>query len=243
MYNFVSSPIHIFVGCQHTTINFSKRYCFLGSFSSGFDKFSPTGLFQKSTKPFKGGWPCIDGFILLLCALRLYETVKCLMAILYLAKWQRFVCSTKNFYYKCHRSGYFGYFENFSCEQSTYLSNAYSLQSWCGQLRKQPSHPSWSHMTRSGKTPKLLMRDSPGSPKVSSRGLIPHKITCTKNIWGALSSGVDGFSFSCPCQELKKTIERSIAWRNIPEIWNNEGNNLTNVLHLIVPFLKYCNSL
>ena len=62
VYNFVSSQNHIFVSCQHTTINFSKRYCFLGSFSSGFDKFSPTGLFQKLTKPFKGGWPCIDGF-------------------------------------------------------------------------------------------------------------------------------------------------------------------------------------
>ena len=59
----------------------------------------------------------------------------------------------------------------------------------------------------------------------------------------ALSSGVDGFSFTCLCQELKKTIERSIAWRIVPEIWNNEGTNLTNVLHLIVPFLKYCNPL
>ena len=95
---------------------------------------------------------------------------------------KRIVCSTKKFCYKCHRSGYFGYIENFSCEQCTYLSNAYSSQSWCGQLRKQPSHPSWSHMTKSGKTPKLLTRDSTGSPKVSSRGLIPHKITCTKNI-------------------------------------------------------------
>ena len=28
---------------------------------------------------------------------------------------------------------------------------------------------------------------------------------------GALSSGVGGFSFTCLCQELKKTIERSIA--------------------------------
>ena len=62
MYNFVSSPNHIFVSCQHTTIKFSKRYWFLGSFSSGFDTFSPTGLFQKLIKPFKGGWPCIDGF-------------------------------------------------------------------------------------------------------------------------------------------------------------------------------------
>ena len=38
-------------------------------------------------------------------------------------------------------------------------------------------------LTKSGKTPKLLTRDSTGSPKVSSRGLIPHKIACTKNIW------------------------------------------------------------
>ena len=118
MYNFVSSPNHIFVSCQHTAIKFSKRYWFLGSFSSGFDKFSPTGLFQKSTKPFKGGWPCIDGF-------GYYFRVPwgCMKQwsvwwrFCALQKWQkRFVCSTKNFYYKCHRSRYFEYIKNFSCE-------------------------------------------------------------------------------------------------------------------------------
>ena len=118
MYNFVSSPNHIFVSCQHTTINFSKRYWFLGSFSSGFDKFSPTGLFQKLTKPFKGGWPCIDGFGY--CFRVPWGCMKqwsVWWRFCALQKWQkRFVCSTKNFYFKCHRSRYFEYIKNFSCE-------------------------------------------------------------------------------------------------------------------------------
>ena len=118
MYNFVSSPNHIFVSCQHTTINFSKRYWFLGSFSSGFDKFSPTGLFQKLTKPFKGGWPCIDGFGY--CFRVPWSCMKqwsVWWRFCALQKWQkRFVCSTKIFYFKCHRSRYFEYIKNFSCE-------------------------------------------------------------------------------------------------------------------------------
>ena len=41
-----------------------------------------------------------------------------------------------------------------------------------------------SHLTKSGKTPKLLVRESTGSSKVSSRGLIPfsntyHRMICT----------------------------------------------------------------
>ena len=83
---------------------------------------------------------------------------------------------------KCHRSGYFSHIENFSCEQCTFLNNTYGLQSSCGPLRKQPSHP--LHLTKLGKTPKLLMRASTSSSKVSSRGLIPfsntyHGIICT----------------------------------------------------------------
>ena len=38
-------------------------------------------------------------------------------------------------------------------KQCAYLNNAFGLQSWCGPLRKQPSHP--SHMTKSGKPLKL----------------------------------------------------------------------------------------
>ena len=118
MNNFVSSPNHIFVSCQHTTINFSKRYWFLGSFSSGFDKFSPTGLFQKLTKPFKGGWPCIDGFGYYFRVPRsCMKQWSVWWRFCALQKWQkRFVCSTKNFYFKCHRSRYFEYIKNFSCE-------------------------------------------------------------------------------------------------------------------------------
>ena len=37
-----------------------------------------------------------------------------------------------------------------------------------------------SHLTKSGKTPKLLMRESTGSSKVSSRGLIPFLIPVTE---------------------------------------------------------------
>ena len=46
MYDLVSSPTHIFVSCQHTTIKVSKRYWFQGSFSSGFDNFSPLVFFK-----------------------------------------------------------------------------------------------------------------------------------------------------------------------------------------------------
>ena len=45
IYNFVSSPNDIFVSCQHTTIKVSKRCGFQGSFSSGFDHFSPAVFF------------------------------------------------------------------------------------------------------------------------------------------------------------------------------------------------------
>ena len=173
MYNFVSSRNHIFVSCQHTAIKFSKRYWFLGSFSSGFDKFSPTYLFQKLTKPFKGGWPCIDGF-------GYYFRVPwgCMKQwsvwwrFCALQKWQkRFVCLTKIFYFKCHRSRYFEYIKNFSCEKMYLFEQRFWLAAWCGPLRKQPSHP--SHMiTKSGKP----LKNSTGSPKVSSRGLISHEL-------------------------------------------------------------------
>ena len=86
MYNFVSSPNHIFVSCQHTTIKVSKRYGFQGSFSSGFDNFSPAGLFQKLAKPREGVWPCIDGFGYDFRVLWGGMTAKCLMATFCLAK-------------------------------------------------------------------------------------------------------------------------------------------------------------
>ena len=81
---------------------------------------------------------------------------------------------------KCHRSGYFSHIENFSCEQCTFLNNAYGVQSSCGPLRKQSSHP--LHFKKLSKTPKLLMRESTGSTKVSSRGLIPFSNTYHKRI-------------------------------------------------------------
>ena len=181
MYNFVSSPNHIFVSCQHTAIKFSKRYWFLGSFSSGFDKFSPTGLFQKSTKPFKGGWPCIDGF-------GYYFRVPwgCMKQwsvwwrFCALQKWQkRFVCSTKNFYYKCHRSRYFEYIKNFSCETMCLFEQRFWLAAWCGPLRKQPSHP--SHMiTKSGKPLKKLDWFTEG---IFTWSYITRTRICTLNIW------------------------------------------------------------
>ena len=157
MYNFVSSPNHIFVSCPHTAIKFSKRYWFLGSFSSGFDKFSPTGLFHKLTKPFKGGWPYIDGF-------GYYFRVPwgCMKQwsvwwrFFALQKWQKiFVCSTKNFYYKCHRSRYFEYIKNFSCETMCLFEQRF----WLAVLMRTTEETAIT-----------------GSPKVSSRGLIPHKL-------------------------------------------------------------------
>ena len=81
---------------------------------------------------------------------------------------------------KCHRSGYFSHIENFSCEQCTFLNNAYGVQSSCGPLRKQSSHP--LHFKKLSKTLKLLMRESTGSSKVSSRGLIPFSNTYHKRI-------------------------------------------------------------
>ena len=120
--------------------------------------------------------------------MRRYETAKCLMAILCQAKMKEktYVFNEKK---KCHRSGYFSHIENFSCEQCTFLNNAYGVQSSCGPLRKQSSHP--LHFKKLGKTPKLLMRESINSSKVSSRGLIPfsntyHKRICTilcENNW------------------------------------------------------------
>ena len=86
MYDFVSSPNHIFVSCQHTTIKVSKFYRFQGSFSSGFDNFSPAGLFQKLAKPCEGVWPCIDGFVYDFRVLWGGMTAKCLMATFCLAK-------------------------------------------------------------------------------------------------------------------------------------------------------------
>ena len=68
------------------TIKVSKCYWFQGSFCSGFDNFSPAGLFQKLAKPCKGVWPCIDGFVYDFRVLWGGMTAKCLMATFCLAK-------------------------------------------------------------------------------------------------------------------------------------------------------------
>ena len=181
MYNFVSSPNHIFVSCQHTAIKFSKRYWFLGSFSSGFDKFSPTGLFQKLTKPFKGGWPCIDGFGY---CFRVPRSCMKQWSVWWrfcaLQKWQkRFVCSTKIFYFKCHRSRYFEYIKNFSCEKMYLFEQRFRLAAWCGPLRKQPSHPSsYDHEIR--ETSKKLDWFTEG---IFTWSYITRTRICTLNIW------------------------------------------------------------
>ena len=75
---------------------------------------------------------------------------------------------------KCHRSGYFSHIENFSCEQCNvpfWITLNYGLQSSCGPLRKQPSHPRES---------------TSGSSKVSLRGLIPFCNTYHKRICAIL---------------------------------------------------------
>ena len=138
------------------TIKVSKCYWFQGSFSSGFDNFSPAGLFQKLAKPCEGVWPCIDGFVYDFRVLWGGMTAKCLMATFCLAKMKEktYMFNEK----KCHRSGYFSHIENFSCEQCKvpfWISNIEYRsvqQSSCGPLRNQPSHPRES---------------TSGSPKVS----------------------------------------------------------------------------
>ena len=114
MYDIVSSPNHVFVSCHHTRpIKVSKCYWFQGSFSSGFDNFSPAGLFQKLAKPCEGVWPCIDG-LRFSCALRRYDSE------VFDGDFLPSKNEGKDLYVqrkKCHRSGYFSHIENFSCEQ------------------------------------------------------------------------------------------------------------------------------
>ena len=181
MYNFVSSPNHIFVSCQHTTINFSKRYWFLGSFSSGFDKFSPTGLFQKLTKPFKGGWPCIDGFGY--CFRVPWSCMKqwsVWWRFCALQKWQkRFVCSTKIFYFKCHRSRYFEYIKNFSCETMCLFEQRF----WLAVLLRtteETAITSFSYDHEIRETSKKLDWFTEG---IFTWSYITRTRICTLNIW------------------------------------------------------------
>ena len=116
MYNFVSSPNHIFVSCQHTTIKVSKRYGFQGSFSGGFDHFSPAVFFF--SKVGKTVWRCMTVCwwirIRFSCALRRYDS-EVFDGDFLPSKYEG-----KDLYVqqkKCHRSGFFSHIENFSCEQ------------------------------------------------------------------------------------------------------------------------------
>ena len=173
MYDFVSSPNHIFVSCQHTTIKVSKFYRFQGSFSSGFDNFSPAGLFQKLAKPCEGVWPCIDGFGYDFRVLWGGMTATCLMATFCPAKMKEKTCmfNGKN----AIDQGILATSKTLAVSNAMYLFEyrilniEVFLQPSCGPLRKQPSHPRESTF---------------GSSKVSLRGLIPfpnnyHERICT----------------------------------------------------------------
>ena len=200
MYNFVSSQNHIFVSCQHTAIKFSKRYWFLGSFSSGFDKFSPTYLFQKLTKPFKGGWPCIDGF-------GYYFRVPwgCMKQwsvwwrFCALQKWQkRFVCWTKNFYFKCHRSRYFEYIKNFSCETMCLFEQRF----WLAVLMRtteETAITSFSYDHEIRETSKKLDWFTEG---IFTWSYITRTRICTLNIWRWWWGGRASLSPLPPCKCL-----------------------------------------
>ena len=94
------------------TIKVSKRYWFQGSFSSGFDNFSPAVLFQKLAK----WWMTVYWWIRVRfsCALRRYDSE------VFDGDFLPSKNEGKDLYVqrkKCHRSGYFSHIENFSCEQ------------------------------------------------------------------------------------------------------------------------------
>ena len=108
------------------TLKVSELYWF----SSGFDEFSRTGLFQKLTKPCKGG-RCIDGYDF---RVPWGGVWKCLMAIKH-----------KHFYYKSINAidqGILSYIEDLSCERKPFMiwNNAWIVY-WVIVLHWIFSHP------------------------------------------------------------------------------------------------------
>ena len=103
---------------QHTTIKVSKRYWLYGSCSSGFDHFSPAGLFQKLAKPCKGGWPCIDEFGYdFRVPWGVWNNEVFDGDFLPSKNEGKDVYVQQQQQQKCHRSGYFSHIESFSSEQ------------------------------------------------------------------------------------------------------------------------------
>ena len=104
------------VSCQHTTIKISKRYGFQGSFSSGFDHFSPALFFFKS-------WQNrlrVDDRVLMVSDTTFVYLEAVWNSEVFDGSFLPSKNEGKDLYVqrkKCHRSGYFSHIENFSCEQ------------------------------------------------------------------------------------------------------------------------------
>ena len=124
VYNFASSPNHIVVNITPSklanVIDFKAHFPVV---SMNFRILVYFKSWLNRVRYCTGGWTCIDGFgddfrVPWSCM----KQRSVWWRFCALKKWQkRFVCSTKIFYYKCRRSGYFGYIENFSCEHAVLM--------------------------------------------------------------------------------------------------------------------------
>ena len=207
MYNFVSSPNHIFVSCQHTAIKFSKRYWFLGSFSSGFDNFRLLVYFKSRQNRLR-----VDDRVLMDSD----TTFVCLEAVWNSEMFDGDFVPCKNdrkdlyvqrkiFIINAIDQGISNTSKTLAVKQCAYLNNAFGLQSWCGPLRKQPSHP--SHMTKSEK-PLKLDRFTEG---IFTWSYTTQTRICTINIWWWWGGGGRASLFP-PAPTMQMSINFSRLW-------------------------------